>query len=370
MSEPYAPAPSSPLQSRVSRRKLLTGAGAAVGAVGLASVVVRSQTDAAKPVKQPQAGAGPATPNALSGTPVPNEVTQYATDWPVAQGNLQSTRAANGSPINASNLNQLKTAWMTPITVTGGFGGMTSNPVVIDKTIYVQDMQSNVISLDLGTGKENWRTEYNVPSNGPNGVAVAYGYVYAATGDTSTAFALDQKTGQQVWAAKLSNNDFECIDMAPTVYNNTVYISTNPNNVTYGNYRGGARGILWALDAATGVTLWSFDTSTDNLWGNPRTNSGAGLWYPPSVDDKGNLYFGTGNPGPYPGNAQYPNGTSRPGANDYADSLVSLDLATGAVRWSLNAHPHDIFDHDFQQSPVLATVNLNQTPRLIAVGGG
>ena len=168
-----------------------------------------------------------------------------------------------------------------------------------------------------------------MPSNGPNGVAVAYGYVYAATGDTSVAFALDAKTGKEVWAAKLSNNNFECIDMAPTVYNNTVYISTNPNNVTYGNYRGGARGILWALDAATGVTLWSFDTSTDNLWGNPRINSGAGLWYPPSVDEQGNLYFGTGNPGPYPGNAQYPNGTSRPGPNDYADSMVSLDLATG-----------------------------------------
>lgn len=326
MLEPEAPVPSSTFGSSVSRRKLLLGAGATLGAAGVASIVARNPTRAAK---EPQTGTTPATPNPLSATPVPGVVTQYATDWPVAQGNLQSTRAANSSPINASNLNKLATSWMTPITATGGFGGMTATPVVLGQVVYVQDMQSNVFALDRATGKEIWRTDFNVPSNGPNGVAVAYGYVYAATGDTSTAFALDARTGKQVWEAKLSNNDFECIDMVPLVYDNTVYISTNPNNVTHGNYRGGARGILWALDAATGVTLWSFDTSTDNLWGSPRINSGAGLWYPPSVDEQGNFYLGTGNPAPYPGNERYPNGTSRPGPNDYADSLVSLDPATG-----------------------------------------
>ncbi len=354
-------------KARLSRRKLLAGAGAALGAASVAGLAVRNQTNAAR---EPQTGTSPATPNPLSATPIPGEVTQYAKDWPVAQGDLQSTRAANGSPINASNLSKLAVAWSTPITATGGFGGMTANPVVLGQTIYLQDMQSNVYALDRDTGKEIWRTDFKVPSNGPNGVAVAYGYVFAATGDTSTAFALDAKTGKTVWLAKLSNNDYENIDMAPTVYDNTVYISTNPNNVTNGNYRGGARGILYALDAATGKTLWDFDTATDNLWGNPRVNSGAGVWYPPSVDDQGNLYFGTGNPGPYPGNDQFPNGASRPGPNDYADSLVSLDPASGAVRWSVNANPHDLFDHDLQASPVLATVTLNQTPTLIAVGSG
>jgi glucose dehydrogenase len=352
----------------ITRRKFLIGAGSTLGAAGLAALAARSPTDAAK--KEPQTGTGPATPNPLSATPIPQEVIQYAGDWPVAQGNLQSTRAAANSPINASNLSKLATAWTWPITATAGFGGMTCNPVVQGQVVYVQDMQSNVFALDRGSGKELWHTNFDVPSNGPNGVAVAYGYVYAATGDNSVAFALDAKTGKQVWASKLSNNNFECIDMAPLVYNNTVYISTNPNNTTYGNYRGGARGILYALDAATGVTLWSFDTAADNLWGAPRINSGAGLWYPPSVDDKGNLYFGTGNPAPYPGNDQYPNGTSRPGPNNYSDSLVSLDPNTGGVRWFINANPHDLYDHDLQESPVLATVTLNQTPTLMAFGSG
>lgn len=360
------PATSSNLASSISRRKLVLGTGAALGAAGMAAIAAQGA-----PTKEPQTGTGPATPNVLSSTPVPAEVSQFAGDWPVAQGNLQSTRAASKSPINASTIKQLKVAWTTPITASGGFGGITATPVIIDGTIYYQDMQSNVFALDAVTGKEIWRKDYNVGNNGPDGVAVAYGMVFAATGDTSTAFALDAKTGKEIWSAKLSNSDYECIDMAPAVYDNTVYISTNPNNTTNGNYRGGARGIVWALDAATGRTLWSFDTATDNLWGNPRLNSGAGLWYPPSFDEAGNIYLGTGNAAPYPGNKQYPNGSSRPGPNDYAASLVSLSLATGGVNWSRNANPHDIFDHDFQNSPILATVSLNGTDKtLIAVGAG
>ena len=343
----------------LSRRTLLMGAGAAAGAIGLAAVI--SQTEA----KDPQTGTGPATPNALSSTPVPNEVSQYADQWPVVQGDLQATRAAKNSPINSGNVDQLSVYWQVDAT-----GAITAPPVIINGVVYYQDMMSNVFAMDLATGKEIWRADYNVGNNGPNGVAVAYGMVFAATGDTSTAFALDIETGKEIWSAKLTNSDFECIDMAPAVYDNTVYISTNPNNTTNGNYRGGARGILYALDAASGKTLWSFDTSTDNLWGAPRLNSGAGLWYPPTFDEDGSIYFGTGNAAPYPGNKTYPNGGSRPGANDYAASMVSLSLDTGGVNWSLNAFPHDIQDHDFQNSLLLATVSLGGTDTLVAFGSG
>lgn len=315
--------------------------------------------------KQPQTGTDPATPNVLSGTPVPEEVTTYADEWPVAQGDLQSTRAAKNSPIDSSSVATLGVAWEIATA-----NGITASPVVINGVVYYQDMMSNVFALDLATGEELWRTEYNNSSNGLNGVAVAYGMVFAATGDSATAFALDSTTGAEIWSAKLTNNNFECIDMAPGVYDNTVYISTNPNNTTYGNYRGGARGILYALDAKSGSTLWSFDTANGNLWESPRLNSGAGLWYPPSFDEAGNMYIGTGNAGPYPGNEEFPNGSSRPGDNDFASSMVSIDLYTGGPNWHLNAFPHDIQDHDFQNSPVLATVSLNGTDTLIAVGSG
>jgi glucose dehydrogenase len=364
MAVPRRPDSAPSLAPSITRRRFVTAAGASLGAVAVAAALSGRQGIAQ------QTGTTKATPNVLSSTPIPAEVTKYAGDWPVAQGNLAATREAQDSPITADTISGLDTAWTVPITVTGNFSGITANAVILDDRIYLQDMQSNVFVLDRASGDEIWRKDYNVSSNGPNGVAVAYGRVYAATGDTSMVFALDAETGEEIWRNDISNNDYECIDMAPLVYDNIVYISTNPNNVTHGNYRGGARGIVYAIDAAAGSTLWTFDTATDNLWGNPRVNSGAGLWYPPSVDDEGNIYFGTGNPGPYPGNEEYPNGSSRPGPNDYADSMVSLDTSTGAVRWHVNANPHDLMDHDFQHTPVLATVTLNDTDTLIAVGAG
>lgn len=81
--------------SPLSRRQFLVGAGASLGAAGLAAIVAHSPG-----LAQEQTGTGPATPNVLSSTPVPPEVTEYSGDWPVAQGNLAATRAAENSPIN------------------------------------------------------------------------------------------------------------------------------------------------------------------------------------------------------------------------------------------------------------------------------
>ena len=56
--------------------------------------------------------------------------------------------------------------------------------------------------------------------------------------------------------------------MAPGYNNGTVYVSTVPVNPAVGEYLGGGKGILWALNAATGAPEWSWD-EVQNLWGNP-----------------------------------------------------------------------------------------------------
>jgi glucose dehydrogenase len=76
-------------------------------------------------------------------------------------------------------------------------------------------------------------------------------------------------------------------------------------------------------------------------------NSGGGAWYPPAIDAaRGVTYVGVANPAPFPGTAEFPNGTSRPGDNLYTNSIVALDLATGKLRWYRQVTPHDIFDRD------------------------
>jgi glucose dehydrogenase len=125
-----------------------------------------------------------------------------------------------------------------------------------------------------------------------------------------------------------------------------VIASTVPISVG-GIYVGGDHGVVSALDAETGEVVWEFDTVEDGLWGNPEVNSGGGAWYPPVVDlERGLVYVGTANPAPFPGTAEFPNGTSRPGDNLYTDSIVALDLHTGELAWYHQVTPHDIFDRD------------------------
>lgn len=303
------------------------------------------------------------------GPAIPPEIDTYKDDWPAPDGNLAATRATLGSTIDASTIFDLDVAWTFTIDAAAAYGGMTATPLILGDRVYAQDMQSNVFALDRATGKVLWQTRYDVPSIGPNGLAAGYGMLYGALGDTAEMFALDARTGDEIWRVKLSNNAGEGIDMAPIVYDNTVYVSTVPGNSS-GFYRGGTKGVFFALDAATGKTLWQWDTTTDNLWGNARVNSGGGLWYPPSVDEHGNIYFGTGNAGPYPGNDEFPNGSSRPGNNDYASSIVSLNPRSGSLRWSYNAKPHDLFDLDFQNTPVIVSTNLHGATITLAIGSG
>jgi outer membrane protein assembly factor BamB len=342
-------------QIRLTRRGLLHAV--------LGSVVVGAFTGARYQVADAQ-GAVLATPTPL-GPAIPPEVSAYAGDWPVPQGNLAAHRAAADSPITAATVGHLEVAWRVPLDGVSGIGAVTAIPVVVGNTVFVQDMESNVLAIDRESGALRWRHDYGAPSSGPNGVSVGYGLVFGSTGFRAEAFALDAATGDEVWRVKLSNNPNESIVMQPTVYDNVVYISTSA-----ASYVGGARGILFALDAGTGATLWQWDTTVDNLWGSARLNAGSGLWYPPSVDERGNIYFGTANPAPWPGTEQYPNGASRPGPNLYSSSMVSLDPTTGSLRWYVQAKPHDLLDHDFQLSPILATVAINGTPRKLAIGAG
>jgi alcohol dehydrogenase (cytochrome c) len=93
-----------------------------------------------------------------------------------------------------------------------------------------------------------------------------------------------------------------------------------------------------------------------NLWGKPGINSGGGLWDPPSFDAQGNLYIGVANPGPLGGARGYPWGTSRPGPDLYTDSVVKLS-PQGKLLWYYQLTPHDLFDWDLQNSPVLTTAH-------------
>jgi alcohol dehydrogenase (cytochrome c) len=273
-----------------------------------------------------------------------------------------NTRQAQGT-IDSSNAAQLEVAWSLPLTAESNYGAHSSSPVIVNGVIYSQDLESNVQAIALESGEVLWTKRYEDPDEGPNGVVVGGGLVMGAT--ASEAFALDQKTGREAWSTPLVRNPGEAIDMAPGYRDGLVYVSTVPTTVTAA-YPGGGVGTLWALDAKTGAKRWHFATAPESLWGDTKVNSGGGLWQPPSFDDQGFVYFGTGNPAPYPGTPQKPWGSSRPGSNLYTDSMVKLDARTGRMRWHYQQTPHDLYDWDFQDAPIL----LEAGGRQLAIGAG
>jgi alcohol dehydrogenase (cytochrome c) len=285
-----------------------------------------------------------------------------AAGWTQPDADLASTRDV-ASAITAANVAKLGVAWTVPLTMSTAHtdGAYATTPVIVNGVVYVQDLDSDVLAISLATGKVLWTHDYSSPNGGPDGVNVAGGVVYSAT--ARAAVALDAATGAQLWSRTLIGNDHEGIAMAPGYNNGTVYVSTVPANVTV-QYGPGGEGILWALNARTGAPEWSWNED-QNLWGNPGVNSGAGLWYTPSFDAQGNIYLGVANPAPVFGTKAYPLGSSRPGPDLYTDSVVKLSPA-GKLLWYYQLTPHDLYDWDLQNPPVLTTAN----GRPVVIDGG
>jgi alcohol dehydrogenase (cytochrome c) len=285
-----------------------------------------------------------------------------AGSWADPNGDLANTRDAAGSRISSSNVASLKEAWTFKLAGTAakgvsGYGAFAAAPVVVNGVVYMQDLDANVYAISLATGKLEWEYPVNIPEKtgpGPDGVAVANGVVY---GDTPSAvFALNAATGKVVWNdGSLLSSGQGTFEIQPQVSGGRVYLAS-----AYGSGPGG--GVLLALDASTGKELWSFNTVVGPEPGASALGLGSGgAWETPLVATDGSVTFGTGNPYQEIGEA-----ISHPAADLYTDSEVSLDAATGKLRWYYQAVPNDFKDWDMQLSPIAATVG--GVPAVI--GGG
>jgi outer membrane protein assembly factor BamB len=298
--------------------------------------------------------------DAFTGAPQ-QVVSAGVNEWPLPGHDYDNTRDAGASPIDAESVSRLSTAWTVSMT-----GPLTTAPIIIGNRIYVEDDGGSVVSINRSTGQVLWRSKQTGFSIGPDGVAVGWGKVFAATVDG--VVALNAADGMPIWSRRLTSTTTEGVDIQPTVVDGLVLMATVPVSLA-GLYKGGDRGWLFALDASTGATDWTFDTvASPDMWGDPAVNSGGGAWYPPAVDVAANLvYWGTANPAPFPGTSQHPNGSSRPGANLYTDSTVALNLHTGHLAWYHQASPHDLFDRDFVHTMI---VDISGSSRQVVVGTG
>ncbi len=227
-----------------------------------------------------------------------------------------------------------------------------ANPVLANGIAYVQDGASNVMAVQYATGKVLWTHRYTSPDYGPNGVTIGNGKIYGVT--ATGVFALDAKTGRQLWYDTHLATGKANFDIAPQVAGGKVFVSSA---LTVGG------GILYALNADTGATIWRFQTVADKI-GRQIRRPPDGAWDASTIiGPDHSVYAGIGNP--YL--SQYQAQTT-PSRELYTDSIVKLNQATGKLEWYYQAFPDDFHDWDLQISPIYTTAAGH--PVVLAAGKG
>ena len=289
---------------------------------------------------------------------------QEPQNWFMYSGNYASTRFSPLSQITPTNVKNLRLQWLYQAPMAGTW---QTTPLVVDGIMYLTQRLNDVVALDAATGRAFWVYRYTPAPDrivccGANnrGLAILGNTLFMGTLDAKL-IAIDVKSGRPIWQTEVANTrDGYSITLAPLVAKDKVIVG-----VGGGEY--GIRGFIAAYDVATGKEAWRFYTVPapgepgSETWErcppDPKTycdpdawkHGGGSIWMTGSYDPRLNLtYWGTGNVGP-----DY-NGAQRPGDNLYTDSVVALDADTGKLRWHYQFTPHDVYDYDAVQVPVLA----------------
>ena len=297
-------------------------------------------------------------------------------NWLTYSGSYYSQRYSALDQITPANVKNLKLQWVYQSPVAGNW---QTTPLVVDGVMYLTQRLNDVVALDAITGRAFWTYRYTPAQDrivccGANnrGLAILGNTLFMGTLDAQL-IALDARTGRPIWKAEVAiTKDGYSITHAPLVVKDKVIVG-----VGGGEY--GIRGFIAAYDAATGKEAWRFYTipapgepgsetwqpcpKAANIFCDPEAwkHGGGSIWMTGSYDPQLNLtYWGVGNVGP-----DY-NGAQRPGDNLYTDSVVALDVDTGKLKWHYQFTPHDVYDYDSVQVPVLIDNWANNRINVIA----
>jgi polyvinyl alcohol dehydrogenase (cytochrome) len=208
-----------------------------------------------------------------------------------------------------------------------------------------------------------------------NTPVVANGLVIFGVTTAPTMVALDQNTGAVVWRAALDSNPFAVITSSPILEDGRIYLGVSSGEeaaslISPSYVCCKFRGSVVALDAATGKVLWQTYTIEDGTYRNADGTlsgfAGAAVWSTPTLDrNRKLLYVSTGNN--YAAPAAVVDGGAPLPAGDHVESILALDLATGAIRWSQRMTTGDIWtfgntsgpDWDFGAGPNLFQISID-----------
>lgn len=291
---------------------------------------------------------------------------ELAQNWASYNGDYTGRRFSSLTQITTVNAHELMAQWVfhprsvSPLEVT---------PVVVAGVMFITSA-NGAYALDARTGKLLWHYARGVTQglvddaaqHHNRGVAILGTRVYMET-DNAHLLCLDARSGNLIWDAPYAtgNRNYGATS-APLIVKDRVLVGTSGGD-------DGVRGFLAAFDAQTGEEKWRFWTipgpgeKGHESWpGDAYLHGGGTTWMPGTYDpDLNTLYWGTGNPSP-----DY-DGSLRPGNDLYTSCLLALDPDTGKLKWYFQFSPHDLYDYDAVQTPILVDTTFNGKPRKLVV---
>jgi len=287
---------------------------------------------------------------------------QQSTDNVLTVG--MGTQAQRFSPLkqlNTDNVKNLYPAWSF------SFGGekqrgQESQPLVYNGKMFVTGSYSRAWAVDIKTGEEIWQYDQRLPEgimpccDVVNRGGALYDNLFIFGTLDAKLVALDQETGDVVWSETIADyKEGYSYTAAPLIVNNMVV-----TGVSGGEF--GVLGRVEARDAKTGEMIWSRPTVEGNMgyiWkdGEKSDNGISGTrnaTWPGDMYKNGGAATWLG--GTYDpetdliyfgaGNPSPWNAHMRPGDNLYSSSIVAIKPSTGKISWHYQKTPHDAWDYD------------------------
>jgi alcohol dehydrogenase (cytochrome c) len=287
-------------------------------------------------------------------------------DWTNYDGGDNGNRYSSLAQINTGNVKRLAPAWIFPVP---GAPRLEVTPVVMDGVMYITGA-NEAYALDATTGRQIWafrqpRTPglLSEAGGGANRGGALSGSRFFMITDNAHLLALDRFTGRKLWDVTMGDTkEGYSATGAPMAIGDLVL-----SGIAGGEE--GARGFVDAYQAATGERVWRFWTvplrgekGSETWIGNAIDHGCGATWLTGSYDaGLGLTYWTVGNPCP-----DF-NGDERKGDNLYTNSVVALDVKTGAMKWYFQFTPHDTHDWDASEPVILTDEQWEGRPRKLLV---
>ncbi|AKH98887.1 quinoprotein glucose dehydrogenase [Hoeflea sp. IMCC20628] len=323
----------------------------------------------------------------------PAQTLEAGADWPAYGGTYEGQRYSPLNQITRDNVQDLEQVWHfrtgdMPAEGAEGKYSPENTPLKVGDSLFVCTAKNIMISIDAGTGKEEWRYDPIVSDDAiPYGATcrgVAYYEDEAAEPDALCAerviettldarmIAVDAATGQlcsgfgQDGIVDLNDGIGEtvpgwyAVSGPPTIVRG---IAVTGAQVKDGQAEDAPSGVIRGYDAVTGELAWAWDMGKPYLKGLPPegeayTRGTPNMWTLAACDEElGLVYLPMGN-----SSVDYYGANRSEAENEFSTALVALDVATGEVAWKFQTVHYDVWDYDLGSQATLVEFPAEDGP--------